>query len=446
MRLRIIDPSAETRELVVTNSVARLGRDSMCEVAFDPALHPKVSSEHARLERTAAGLKLTHVSRSNHTLLNGQPVEGTAPVKVGDQIRLGYTGPTIEILAVAAAETTSGAPTRAAEPAKASAPAQQGDGYGATLQAAPEHLSLLRGSLAAERFEVGHGGIIGRQKDQVQFLLDHPHVSRQHARLKVSGDSVRLADLGSANGTHVNGRRLTRPVVLNYGDRIDIGPFSLQFDGEALVSRSRSNNIELVGRKLRRVVKDRATGRPLTLLQDINLVVRPREFICLLGPSGSGKSTLLTMLSGRNPPDRGSVEVNGEDLYANFPALKQDIAVVPQKDVLHDSLPIGTALCYTAELRLPPDTGRDELQTSVSDILEVVGLSKRRGTLIRHLSGGQIKRASLANELMARPSLLFLDEVTSGPPTAARPRDPGPNRPAAASRRRIARLRSRRGK
>jgi energy-coupling factor transporter ATP-binding protein EcfA2 len=57
---------------------------------------------------------------------------------------------------------------------------------------------------------------------------------------------------------------------------------------------------------------------------------------------------------------------------------------------------------------------RDEVESSVSDILDVVGLSSRRKNLIRHLSGGQVKRASLANELVSRPSLLFLDEVTSG--------------------------------
>jgi len=120
------------------------------------------------------------------------------------------------------------------------------------------------------------------------------------------------------------------------------------------------------------------------------------------------------MLSGRNPPDKGMVLVNGQPLYENFAALKQDIAVVPQADVLHESLAVDAALRYTAEMRLPPDTSPEELDKSVGDILETVGLTKRRGTLIKHLSGGQRKRASLANELIAKPSLLFLDEATSG--------------------------------
>ena len=223
-----------------------------------------------------------------------------------------------------------------------------------------------------------------------------------------------ITDLESSNGTYVNGRRILKPTILLSDDRIDIGPFSLQFDGSGLDSRSRSNNIELAAHGVSRVVQNRATGKPLAILEDVSLVVRPREFVCLLGPSGSGKSTLLAILSGRNPPTAGGVTVNGEDLFADFEALKGDIAVVPQKDVLHDALSVGTALRYTAELRLPTDLARAEVEASVTDILEVVSLTERRSTLIRHLSGGQVKRASLANELVAGASLLFLDEVTSG--------------------------------
>ncbi len=393
LQLRIIGSQGQATDRVVDAAVVRLGRDPACEVAFDAAAYPRVSGEHARIERTAAGLILTPRSQSNKTLLNDQPIARPAALKIGNRIRLGFTGPTLEIVSVED---------------------QPSEEFGATAQADARHLNLLRGSLVAERFEVGGGGIIGREKGAVQFLLDHPHVSRRHACLEVENGDVVLTDLGSANGTHVNGRLITGPTILQPGDRIDIGPFSLRFDGEAFVSRSRSNNIELVARKLTRVAEDQATRKPLTLLHNITLVIRPREFVCLLGPSGSGKTTLLTTLSGRNAPDGGCVTINGEDLHANFEALKRDIAVVPQKDLLHESLALGKALRYTAELRLPSDTGRDEIESSVSAILDIVGLSNRRATLIRHLSGGQVKRASLANEMIAGPSLLFVDEVTSG--------------------------------
>lgn len=382
-----------------TGEVVRFGRDADCEMAFDPVAFPKVSGLHARVEPTAGGYALVHLSRSNKTLLNGMPVDDTAPLRPGDRIRLGYTGPLLEVVGI---EATASPP-----------PAEAG-GFEETAQADVRHMALLRGSARAERFEVGEGGVIGRDAEAARFHLDHPHVSRLHASLAVDGRRVVLADLGSANGTFVNGRRLSRPTELRPGDRVEIGPYSLRFDGTGLSGRSRSNNVELVASGVGRVVRDRPTGHPLPLLDDVSLVVRPREFVCLLGPSGSGKSTLLAILSGRVPPDAGSVSVNGEDLFAHFEALKGDIAVVPQRDVLHDSLPVGAALRYTAELRLPPDLSRDEVRSSVADILGVVGLAHRERTAIRHLSGGQLKRASLASELISRPSLIFLDEVTSG--------------------------------
>jgi ABC-type multidrug transport system ATPase subunit len=393
MRLRIITPDGNVEEHDVADRVIRLGRDSVCEIRFDARRFPKISGVHAQIEQTPTGPILSHKSQSNQTLVNAHPIEGTVPLRPGDRIQLGYTGPIVQVLI-----------SQTLEPPKSSSQ---------TVKADVAHLSLIRGTAEAERFEIRSGGVIGRDSSH-SFVLDHPHVSRSHARLTVAGNHVVLKDLKSANGTYVNGTRIRGQVTLQPGDQIDIGPFRLTFDGMALISRSRSNNIELVARKVSRVVKDRSTGKPLTLLDGISLVIRPREFVCLLGPSGSGKSTLLNILSGRKAPDKGAILINGESLYENFDALKQDMAVVPQKDVLHDSLAIGTALRYTANLRLPPDTGREEVTQSVADMLDVVGLTKRRGTLIRDLSGGQVKRASLANELIARPSLLFLDEVTSG--------------------------------
>lgn len=263
-------------------------------------------------------------------------------------------------------------------------------------------------------FPLAGAMLLGRDQARVQIHLPHPQVSRTHAHIAVHETTVTLTDLRSANGTFVNGQRLLGSITLQPGDQVDIGPYALQFTGRALVPRPRTNNIELVARGIRRVVRNRETGQPLTLLDDITLVVRPREFVCLLGPSGSGKSTLLGALSGRAAADAGAVLVNGKDLYAHFEALKQDIALVPQKDVLHEALAVGQALWYTARLRLPPDTSGAEIDAALTEILDTVGLTARRGTMIRHLSGGQVKRASLANEILCKPTLLFLDEVTSG--------------------------------
>jgi len=256
--------------------------------------------------------------------------------------------------------------------------------------------------------------LIGRDRNRADIHLAHAHVSRVHARVTRHDDSTVLTDLNSSNGTYVNGQRISGSVTLQPGDLIDIGPYSLGFDGLQIVPRSRADNVELIGRGLRRVVTDRRTGKPLTLLDDVNLVVQPREFLCIIGPSGSGKSTLLSALSARVPADEGKVTINGEDLYVSFEALKQDIAVVPQHDVLHDRLTLQDALTCTARLRLPLDTTNEELGVRLDEMLDIVGLSECAGTRVRDLSGGQLKRASLANEIISEPSLVFLDEATSG--------------------------------
>jgi ABC-type multidrug transport system ATPase subunit len=133
-----------------------------------------------------------------------------------------------------------------------------------------------------------------------------------------------------------------------------------------------------------------------------------------MGASGSGKSTLMNILAGRAQPSAGQVRLNGQDLHANFAALKQDVAFVPQQDVLHEQLTLRQALTYAAQLRLPPDTSTAQLAETVAAAAASVDLSEKLDTKIASLSGGQKKRASLASEILNRPSVLFLDEVTSG--------------------------------
>lgn len=275
------------------------------------------------------------------------------------------------------------------------------------------------GGVPVERIALQPQLIVGRG-NRADYKLSHPHVSRMHAQFTSTKDDAEVSDLNSANGTFVNGVRIVARTKIHPGDRIDIGPYAFEFEGRELVPRCRQDNVELACRNLcREVFQDveengRKTRKLVPILDDVSLVIRPRQFVCILGPSGSGKSTLLSALSARVPADRGIVAINGEDLYANFDALKGDIAVVPQRDVMHDLLVLKTALRYTARLRLPPDTSDAELDASIAEMLDTVELTNRADTRICKLSGGQIKRASLANEIISKPSLLFLDEVTSG--------------------------------
>ena len=374
-----------------------------------PVIDSSVSRRHFKIIRREGGFVVEALSETNPLLSGGRRVTGEHLLIHGATLRAGV----VEFVFLA------GDP--AVTPA-VRGPVDDLQDDQTTLQPGAfrdETMYQPAGALAKEispdaAFPLQNSAIIGRDKDRASFCLPHAQVSRLHAQMTRSGRGYVITDLNSANGTFVNGERLTAPAELVRGDKIVIGPYVLFFDGDSLSPHSRAANVPLVCQGLTRIIRNHTTRQPMRILDDISLVIRPREFVCLLGPSGSGKSTLLSALSARAPADEGSVTIDGDDLYENFDALKQSIAVVPQKDVLHDLLPVREALTYTARLRLPPDTSSEEVESLVDDLLGTVGLTARRHTLIKHLSGGQIKRASLANEIVNRPSLLFLDEVTSG--------------------------------
>jgi putative ABC transport system ATP-binding protein len=171
-------------------------------------------------------------------------------------------------------------------------------------------------------------------------------------------------------------------------------------------------NIAVEGKN---IVKEFLLGDTLTkVLKGVSLQVMQGEFLSIMGPSGSGKSTLLYILGGLDAPTGGSVHLNGTDI-SRFKDEKmsrirrQNIGFVFQFYNLIPNLNVEENIM----LPLLLDGKRTgDYRKQLNHILEVVGLSDRRGHTPRELSGGQQQRVAIARALVGRPEILFADEPT----------------------------------
>ncbi|OEJ28268.1 ABC transporter ATP-binding protein [Streptomyces agglomeratus] len=250
---------------------------------------------------------------------------------------------------------------------------------------------------------------IGRATDN-DLVVDDLTVSRRHAELRARPDGVyEIADLGSHNGTYLNGQPVS-VAQLSAGDIVGIGHSAFCLVGDTLQEFVDTGEVSLDVQNLA-VAVDK--GRK-TLLDHVTFPVGEKCLLAVVGPSGAGKSTLLNALTGLRPADGGTVLYDGRDLYRDYAELRQRIGLVPQDDILHSQLTVRRALGYAAELRFPEDTAKKERQERVAEVIRELGLEQRASQPIHSLSGGQRKRVSVALELLTKPSLLFLDEPTSG--------------------------------
>ncbi len=247
---------------------------------------------------------------------------------------------------------------------------------------------------------------IGRRGTDI--VLEQPLVSRRHADLRWQDGKHVLIDKDSANGTFVNGRRITGVTALAPGDVVQIGTFQLTYDGDSLDSFDQRGAIRLDAAAVERTVGGRQLLAPTTLS------IEPCELVAIVGGSGAGKSTLMTALCGFHRATGGKISLNGDDLYAGYDAYRSIIGFVPQDDTLHRTLSVRRALHHAARLRLPSDTSPDEIRSRIDSVLETVEMTAHADKRVDQLSGGQRKRVSIACELLADPVLLFLDEPTSG--------------------------------
>ena len=147
------------------------------------------------------------------------------------------------------------------------------------------------------------------------------------------------------------------------------------------------------------------------LLSNLSAWYPASHFGAILGPSGCGKSTLLKVIAGILPHTSGSIFWQGKDLEnEDLPA--HQLGYVPQFSCTQPRLSVQENLFYGARLRQKGT--RQEIEARVEQVMEETGLQDLQDRRAGVLSGGQLRRLSLAMELTTRPSLLLADEVTSG--------------------------------
>lgn len=386
-------PDGSTQQVELTSDAYRIGRHPENEIVVSVQV---ASRSHARLERRGEEWWYIDLDSRNGTFLNGERIR-SVKLQDGMSVQIGQKREQAATLIfhLSAEPVTPSKPPASVFETVLEKPTSS-TGY---VRLQPPPPSRARNQI------IGRGG-------EADIQLPAPVVSRRHASLQEAAPDWILTDLGSKNGTFLNGKRIIRPERLRQGDVIQIGPFRMVYEGQGKLNRFvASRGLHLDGKDLTFVV-DTKKGRK-KILSDINISINPQEFVALVGGSGAGKSTLMKALSGLLPV-KGHVLVEGEELYSHFEAYRSMIGYVPQDDILHQELTVQEALEYSARLRLPPDTEEAEIKTRIDRALGQVELTSQRNQVINSLSGGQRKRASIAVELLADPPLFFLDEPTSG--------------------------------
>jgi len=144
----------------------------------------------------------------------------------------------------------------------------------------------------------------------------------------------------------------------------------------------------------------------VTVLSNINLYIRKKEFVTLLGPSGCGKTTTLRIIGGFEYPTTGKVTFDGKDI-TNLPPYKRRVNTVFQKYALFPHLNVRDNIAFGLKLK---KMHKAEINKRVDKMLDLVNLSGYGKRSVDSLSGGQQQRIAIARALVNEPEVLLLDE------------------------------------
>jgi phospholipid/cholesterol/gamma-HCH transport system ATP-binding protein len=153
------------------------------------------------------------------------------------------------------------------------------------------------------------------------------------------------------------------------------------------------------------------------VLKGINFEVNKGEDLVILGRSGSGKSVAIKCLVGLLEPDKGKMEILGTDMtkltYKELNEIRLKIGFMFQDGALYDSMSVRENLTFTLKHHTRHLTEED-IQQQILEALDSVGLQEAIDKMPSELSGGMVKRISLARTIIIKPEIIFYDEPTAG--------------------------------
>ena len=399
LTLVIVEGQEAGREFPASGTTL-VGRDPGADLVIADS---EVSSKHASFVPADGGIAVEDLGSTNGTFVNGQRVTGSHQLRAGDRVQFGTT--VVEV--------------------RAPTPAPAGGQVG---PAAPQVTRVRRiptmpvlvftgGQNAGTELPVGGQIVLGRDPGAADVILDQdPDVSRRHATFSPAGAGLTVEDLGSTNGTFVNGHRVTGTVALNAGDRVEVGGsvIEVRLAGETVVAPPAAppapagpalppNGIEVES-----LVKEFNGNRAV---DGISLHVNPGEIYGFLGPNGAGKSTTVEMLTTLQPPTSGTARIAGFDIASEGGSVRSVIGVALQAAALDPHLDAWEHMDLQTALQGIPKAQRKQRG---EELIERVGLTYAADRRVGGYSGGMRRRLDLALSLVHRPRVLFLDEPTTG--------------------------------
>jgi ABC-2 type transport system ATP-binding protein len=289
-----------------------------------------------------------------------------------------------------------------------------------------ELLRVIAGPGAGTDISLGRDVSIGRAVEGPGSLGGDEELSRNHAHVTMlPGGGYALEDLGSTNGTYLNGWKIPSSQLLSTGDRIQVGQTVLEVvlppDPQRTVMRRRP--VILAGspdaeelRTPRSQATLYASGvrksyGDLEVLKGVDLEVEPGEIAGLLGHNGAGKTTFVSCVAGLRRADSGTVLVNGVDATKEPLKARRHLGIAPQDLGIYPTLTVRTNLALFGELG--GLRGR-ELAKRVEEVGEALSLTPKFDAAAGTLSGGQQRRLHTGMAIVCKPPLLILDEPTVG--------------------------------